>query len=99
MEVMGIMGFTIGSAGMTFALITMAQLGGVKQELDDLKQQLIDAGTIVANESDDAASDSQDCRRVQSDSEQFLKNQNDDATYLNTTPCFFAGGNLAQGIR
>ena len=48
MEAMGIMGFMIGGCGMTFALVAMGQIGKLKQELDELKNELEKSGTIQA---------------------------------------------------
>lgn len=53
MEAMGIMGFTIGSAGMTFALITLGQVTKLKKELDELKSELNNAGVISSPETSD----------------------------------------------
>ena len=50
MEAMGIMGFMIGGAGMTFALIALGQATNLKKELDELKAQLKDLGVIAQQE-------------------------------------------------
>lgn len=53
MEALGIMGFTMGSAGMTFALITMGQIAKLKKELDELKSELNNAGVIRSQATSD----------------------------------------------
>lgn len=46
MEVFGIMGFTLGSAAMTFAIIAWGQIASLKKEVEDLKKSLEDSGVL-----------------------------------------------------
>ena len=46
METFGIMGFTFGMTAMSFAIIGWTQIANLKKEVNDLKQQLQDNGTI-----------------------------------------------------
>ena len=46
METFGILGFTLGSTGMTFAIIAWAQIASLKKEFDDLKKSLRDSGVL-----------------------------------------------------
>jgi hypothetical protein len=46
MEVLGILGFALGSTGMTFAIIAWGQLASLKKELADLKTSLEDSGVL-----------------------------------------------------
>ncbi|NMP30058.1 hypothetical protein HII17_00665 [Thalassotalea sp. M1531] len=50
MESMGIMGFMLGGAGMTFALIALGQVANVKKELTELKASLDKSGNVVTKQ-------------------------------------------------
>lgn len=46
MESMGIMGFMLGGAAMTFALTAMGQITNLKKELEELKAALNKSGVL-----------------------------------------------------
>ena len=46
MEAFGILGFTLGSTGMTFAIIAWGQIAGLKKQFEDLKKSLEDSGVL-----------------------------------------------------
>ncbi|MBE9550163.1 MAG: hypothetical protein IMF09_12220 [Proteobacteria bacterium] len=48
METFGLMGFIFGMSAMSSAIIGRSQLTNLTKELDELKQQLQDNGTIPA---------------------------------------------------
>ncbi len=46
MDVFGILGFTLGSAGVTFAIIAWGQIASLNKEFEDLKKSLEDSGVL-----------------------------------------------------
>ena len=46
MEAMGLIGFMVGGAGMTFALVALGQVANLKNELNELKITLNASGVI-----------------------------------------------------
>ena len=55
MEAFGILGFTLGSTGMTFAIIAWGQIASLKKEVEALKQSLEDAGVFKEREPEDGS--------------------------------------------
>ena len=46
MEVFGILGFTFGLSGITFAMFAWAQIASLKKEFEDLKKSLEGSGVL-----------------------------------------------------
>ena len=46
MEAFGILGFTFGLAGLTFAIIAWGQFASLKKEFEDLKKSLGESGVL-----------------------------------------------------
>ena len=46
METFGVLGSTLGSAGVCFAIIAWGQIASLKKEFEDLKKNLEDSGVL-----------------------------------------------------
>lgn len=46
MEAFGLIGFVLGSSGMTFAIIAWGQIAALRKDVDDLKQRLAEGGIL-----------------------------------------------------
>ena len=46
MDTFGILGFVLGSTGMTFGIIAWSHIASLSKDLQDLKKDLVDSGLL-----------------------------------------------------